>query len=644
MSKILLVDPPWYVFQNINPPCIPLGLTSIATSLKEKGHECLIFNGDFTTSSLQGQERLLVDYLNYQSYIQEMKNKKHNIWNEFKSVLESFNPDYVVLSILTPKYISALEISRIIKTYNPRMPIIIGGVHPTLLPIETLKESFFDFAVVGEGEITVLELIKCLESSGDITSINGICYKNNGTILQNPSREYIQNLDDIPLLDFSLLYRFSDYPTDYLGSIMTSRGCTSQCIFCASYKLWGRKVRFVSPERVLEEIKNRYYKYGVKRFRFNDDTFTLNHKRIKHICGLILKNKLNITWMCDTRADRITPDILKIIKDAGCHQINIGVESGSEKVLNRIQKGESLETIKEAFALAKTYKIQTLAYFIMGFPFETKDDIERSIQLMNEIKPDLICWSLFTPYPGTESYELLLQNGIITNPDWSQFFHHSLNMNFSGYSNQEWLDLIQYVEQSNSEYISEYNRKNKISNLRKDSIHTIIGRINMYLQSPGLFRRVLKVIGVPANISIQNGSYPADWHTLKRVEGGIMAIDTVGKKLYAQESSTINVNKGINQFVDISGWAADELNKDGGVKTFLVFKGGNEEIVLPTKKTDRPDVASYFGVKSYEQSGWSTTISSKEFKAQCYNISLRILKANGKEYYELNGGKPICFV
>lgn len=455
MSKILLVDPPWYIFQNINPPCIPLGLTSIASTLKENGHDCLIFNGDFTKESLQGQERLLCDYQNYQNYLEEMKNKKHPVWNEFKSVLECFNPDYVVLTILTPKYVFAVEISRIIKAYNPQVPIIIGGVHTTLLPKETIKENFFDFAVVGEGEITVSELITCLQSSGDLAAINGICYKKDGVVVQNPPRTLIKNLDTISLMDFALLYRFNEYPADYFGSIMTSRGCASRCIFCASHNLWGRNVRFVSPERVLEEIKNRYHKYGVKKFRFNDDTFTANHPRIRRICELMIKDKLKIAWMCDTRADRITPEILAVMKNAGCYQINIGVESGSEKILKKIQKGESLQTIKQAFNIAKKYKIQTLAYFIMGFPFEIKDDIEKSIQLMNEIKPDLICWSIYTPYPGTEIYESLLKAGIITNPDWSLFFHHSINMNFTSFSNDEWLELVRYVEESNTKYLLE---------------------------------------------------------------------------------------------------------------------------------------------------------------------------------------------
>ncbi|MDJ1420374.1 MAG: hypothetical protein M5U10_00515 [Candidatus Methanoperedens sp.] len=135
-----------------------------------------------------------------------------------------------------------------------------------------------------------------------------------------------------------------------------------------------------------------------------------------------------------------------------------------------------------------------------------------------------------------------------------------------------------------------------------------------------------------------------EWQLLKRIQGGIMAIDYVGKKLYVQEINVVNMDKNIEQFVEIRGWAADDLTKDGEIKTFLVFRGDSEEIVIPTKKTHRPDVASYFGVKSYEQSGWSAILRLKEFEEKCYNISLRILRANGEEYFELAGDKPICFI
>ena len=148
-------------------------------------------------------------------------------------------------------------------------------------------------------------------------------------------------------------------------------------------------------------------------------------------------------------------------------------------------------------------------------------------------------------------------------------------------------------------------------------------------------------MNIPCN---HNSSYyqMQYWHQLKRIEGGIMSIDSVGKKQYSNEN-VINIDKEKERLVDIMGWAADNRAKDGTVKTYLVFKDGNEEIIIPTRKTIRPDVATYFGFESYIQSGWSATVSSKQFDSKCYNISLRILRANGLEYYELNGEKPICF-
>jgi radical SAM superfamily enzyme YgiQ (UPF0313 family) len=352
MSKILLVDPPWYIFQRIKSDSVSLGIVYIATVLKESGHDCLIYNGDFTTDPFTGQEGVLVDYKNY---IDEITHKTSRVWVDFMNVLREFKPDYVGISMLTAKYGSAIEIGKIVKKYNSEILVFVGGVHPTLQPTETLKEPYFDIVVVGEGEKTVTELIKTLESNTALSSVKGICYKENDTILQNSPRPLINDIDVILFPDFSLLYRFEEHSPVYFNSILTSRGCPFKCTYCASNKLWGRKVRFRTPENVFEEIKYRYNKFGVRKFRFNDDTFTLNRQRLEKLCELIIKFKeeMKIKWMCDTRADQLNENTLKIMKNAGCTDINIGVESGSEKILDFIQKGESLETIKNAFFIAK---------------------------------------------------------------------------------------------------------------------------------------------------------------------------------------------------------------------------------------------------------------------------------------------------
>lgn len=486
MAKILLVDPPWYIFQGIKTDSFSLGLTYIATVLKENGHDCLIYNGDFTTNTLAGQERVLVDYKNY---LNEITLKSSSVWTEFNELLKEFDPDYVGISMHTAKYGSALEIAGIVKNHNSNIPVFVGGVHPTIQPAETLKESCFDIAVVGEGDRIAVELIKALESNADLSSVKGIYYKKNCAILQNPPQQLIEDIDNIPFPDFTLYHKFDKYPPGYLNRVLTSRGCPFECIYCASNKLWGRKVRFRAPEKVFEEIIYRHKKFGVKFFKFNDDTFTLNLQRFEKLCALIITSKLKIKWMCDTRADKLNEKILKMMKKAGCRQVNIGVESGSEKILKFMKKGESLETIKKAFILTKKFKITTVAYFMMGFPHETKEDILESIKVMRQIKPDTVCWSLLTPYPGTMFYNYLIENNLLTiTPNWSHFFHHSPEMNFSKHiSNSEWAKIIKLVDNT----ILDYYRELAIEKFLSNPIESIFERLSIYRQTPALILKNL---------------------------------------------------------------------------------------------------------------------------------------------------------
>lgn len=198
----------------------------------------------------------------------------------------------------------------------------------------------------------------------------------------------------------------------------------------------------------------------------------------------------------------------------------------------------------------------------------------------------------------------------------------------------------------NGVFLSQYvSNVDDLASIFSENITQDITEMMIEVDDPAYYMKNVKVkfVGVPANITVQNNSYASmpDWRLLKRVQGGKMWIDTVGKKQYAQ-GNIIIVDREKEQFVSINGWAADDKEKDGTIKKFLVLIGGKEEIVVPTKKKFRPDVANYFGFESYMQSGWEATIRSNEFK-DCFNISVRILRENGEEYYELNGEKPICF-
>jgi len=199
----------------------------------------------------------------------------------------------------------------------------------------------------------------------------------------------------------------------------------------------------------------------------------------------------------------------------------------------------------------------------------------------------------------------------------------------------------------NGVFLSQYvNNIDDLANVFSGNITRDINKIIIDVDNPLYYNNKLKVMffGVPAKIFPQNkSSSMPEWQLLKCMQGGIGSIDTVDKKNYYNGTDKVYIDKNISQFIDINGWAADDLTKDGGVKTFLVFSVDQKEIVIPNKKQPRPDVANYLGVKSYEQSGWSATIRSNEFNDTCYNVSLRILRLNDKEYYELVGGKPICF-
>lgn len=237
-------------------------------------------------------------------------------------------------------------------------------------------------------------------------------------------------------------------PKNHLGTIISSRGCPYQCIFCASRRIWGAKVRFRSPENVFREITEKNRKYRIDLFNFNDDSFTLKKENVLKLCNMIIKGHIKINWKCDTRADLISYKLLKKMKDAGCVKISLGIECGNDKMLNYIKKGITIKQVIGTFKITKKLGIGTMAYFMMGFPNETLKDIYDAIKLMKKIKPSHPCWSIATPYPGTELYEICEKEGLIKGKfEWEKFHHHSNKMGFSRYINrEEFVKLTKKIE------------------------------------------------------------------------------------------------------------------------------------------------------------------------------------------------------
>jgi len=493
MARVLLVRPPWDVFLGLKSKQIPLGLCYIASVLKDAGHECLVFDGDLDVpvsppSHKWVEYKILVDYDQYFKAL----NDDHVAWKKIKSIIKSFKPDIVGITMPTGLYSAALRVAKIVKDTDSEIPVVVGGPHPTILPEDTIRKNFIDIVIRGEGEYTMLDITNTFDKGKALDDVQGITYKNKEIIHHNPPRLLIRNLDLIPFPARDLIFDKEKYSPDSFGFVITSRGCPFKCIYCSSAKIWGRTVRYRSPENVITELKEVKQTFGTNLFRFNDDTFTLNKDRALKICELIVKEKLDIKWYCDTRVDLLSHDLLTRMKEAGCIRINLGIESGNPAILKSIEKGITLEQAKLALNMAKEVGIPTLAYFMIGFPNEGRKEIMDTITFMKDTKPDNVCWGIVTPYPGTELYEIGRKQGLLPETlDWSAFFHQSPNMGVTDrLSKEEFLQVIKEIHYVTDELYADYSMvKNYLS-----SPSLFHYRMRLYLRRPGLISRDIRYI------------------------------------------------------------------------------------------------------------------------------------------------------
>lgn len=401
---------------------LSLGLCYIASVLKKNGFEVKIYNADYLNTEKYSDQRSILE--GYDSYKKILYDFNHPLWIEVKDTIKSYSPDIVGITMLTGTYKSAENVARAVKELDCNIDVVVGGVHPTILPEETIRNNFFDYVVRGEGEYTFLELVNGVKKE----NILGLTYiDNTGKIINNPDRDFIENLDSLPFPSRDLFLNDTKY-YDY-GYIMTGRGCPFECTYCASKKIWGRKVRYRSEQNVVDEVKYVYETFGTNFFYFVDDTFTLNKKRAKKICELLIDLNLDIKWICDTRVDTIDEELLRLMKQAGCYRVKIGVESGSERILKKIKKKITKDKVRKAVSLIKKVGLDFTIYLLIGFPSETNADAMETIHFAEELDPTYCSVSILAPYPGTEIYEDLLNQGRkLPKEHWEYFFHQSKDM------------------------------------------------------------------------------------------------------------------------------------------------------------------------------------------------------------------------
>lgn len=384
--KILLIYPN-FIEERVHEEdvrVVPIGLYYIGALLKEHSHD--------------------VEILNWHDI--------HKTPEKIEPVLNDKKPDLIGFSIVHANRWGGIDSARIAKRILPEVKIVFGGVGTTFLwkhLLRTCKQ--IDFAVLGEGEHSFLALIECIEKqdSGSIEGIKGIVYRKGEKLIKTDDAELINDLDALPM------------PSRYFEfqHLSSSRGCPANCTFCSSPKFWGRKVRFHSPEYFVTQIEMLYHK-GITFFYISDDTFTLQKDRVIQICKKILEKNLKISWFAISRVNCVDEDMIFWMRKAGCIQISYGVESGSEKIRNVLNKNIRTDDIRNAFAVTARYGILSRAYFIYGSPGENWETIQETIDLIHEIKPLGIVFYILDMFPGTALYENFMRRTGLQDNIWEE--------------------------------------------------------------------------------------------------------------------------------------------------------------------------------------------------------------------------------
>lgn len=342
-------------------------------------------------------------------------------WKEVKTLIEEESPRWVGISATTPQIEDAFITAEIAKQIDPGIKVVIGGIHASALPEQTISNKNVDILVYGEGELTMLDLVQ----GKKLDEIKGIFYKIDSQIVKNALRDLVKDIDifPYPLYEDLPIHR---YGTDHFGTILgivSSRGCPYQCTYCAANTIHKRQYRKRSIENIMDEIEKLKNKFGAKSFSFYDDTFTLNEKRTIAICEALMKKNLGLEWNCAARADNLTKPLLKIIKRAGCTTIQIGVESGDNDILRLAKRRETVEDAIQAITWAKEVGMEVVGLFMIGLPYETKETIKKTIDLAKKLNVDYAQFSLLVPLPGSELWDMAQEGRLlkIISPGWENF-------------------------------------------------------------------------------------------------------------------------------------------------------------------------------------------------------------------------------
>ncbi len=369
---------------------------------------------------------------------------------EFVSFLKNNNPRYVGITAMTTTYPRAIEVAQLVKKTLPNCKVILGGIHPTIMPNDTIAEECFDYIIRGEAEESLVQLLK---TDSTDSHIDGIVSKKGSENIDSKRVPHLKDLNIYPAPDYDSfpVHKYVKYNESLRSlkaiSMIVSRGCPYPCSFCAVNKTMGRSFRIRNPKKVVEEMSILQKKYSVEGIWFKDSIFNLNKKWVDDFCNEIRRRDLKMKWQINTRIDNIEEEQLSKMVKAGLEQIDLGIESGSPASLITLNKNITVDQIEPAIKIAKKH-VKVSGFFMIGIPGETEDDIEMTFTLAKRLDLDKASWSIFTPLPGSLLFDNLKSQGRLpANIDWSQTHFIDSNISYSQVPHEKLLKYFWEIQE-----------------------------------------------------------------------------------------------------------------------------------------------------------------------------------------------------
>lgn len=410
----------------------PLGLANIAAYIEREGYDVAICD-----ALAEGMKTIKKG----KSFLRMGLNDK-----EIAERIDYYQPDIVGVSVMFTAFASdAHNLAKIVKKRSPGTLVVFGGAHPSVLPKSVLADENVDMVVIGEGEETFLEIVKKFAQKKDRSGILGSAARDKrGKIIVNQLRPFIKDLDALPLparhlLPMDIYLKTSEENEDAsfimrhpFTPMVTSRGCPNNCIYCAVPKIWGRRWRAFSADRVLKEIEQVVKRYGIREIDFLDDNVSVDRKRLEKICDGIIKKKIEIKWTCPNGIAiwSLNKPLLKKMRASGCYRLTFGIESGCPETQKFIRKNLDLKKAKQIMKMASDIGLWTFSTYIVGFPYESKEQMEQTFNYAINSYSDFVGFILLMLFPGTDVTNIMMKEGFFKKADFEK---SKIGALFSGY-------------------------------------------------------------------------------------------------------------------------------------------------------------------------------------------------------------------